>query len=57
MPDPSGHSGCAKDTSPGRRGQVQGDCKRMRWQVHGTAPVPSHGGVEERIEVNVFALH
>lgn len=57
MPDPSGQSRRAKDGSPGRRGQVQGDCIRMRWQIHGTAPVPSLGEVEERIEVNGFALH
>lgn len=41
MPDPLGQSGHAKD---GRRGQVQGDCIRVRWQVRGTAPVPSHAG-------------
>lgn len=54
MPDPLGQSGHAKD---GRRGQVQGDCIRVRWQVRGTAPVHSHAGVEERIEVDELALH
>lgn len=44
MPIPSGQSGHAKETSPGRRGQVQGYCIRVRWQVHGTAAVlPAEG--------------
>lgn len=57
MPVASRQSGHAKETSPGRRGQVQGDCIRVRWQVHGTAAVPLHVRVEGRFEGSGFALN
>lgn len=57
MPIPPGQAGHAKETSPGRRGQVEGDCIRIRWQIHGTAAVPPHGGVGGRFEANGFVLH
>ena len=55
MPVPSEQSGHAKEASPGRKGQVQADC--ARWQVHGTAAMPLHGGEGRRFEGNGFALH
>lgn len=56
MPVPLVQSGHAKEMSPGRSSQVQGNCIRVRWQVRGTAAVPPHGGGSWRGGLKIMGL-